>query len=343
MAPASASRLVRRYRHPADRAQSGDPFKPQPMVLPPHFVHPSPPAEQKSGLVDVPTDQAMGQACRMGRVTRRVPVTRFTHACDGSTTLNRAETLAVEEPLELRIDGISTVTTMRTPGHDVDLALGLLLAEGMISHPDQIATAVHCNDVGPDGRPTFNVLDLARRDPSTALDLQHRRTFGITSACGVCGSATIDAIRSRQVLPDLKLDTTIVPLDLMVALPERMRRAQSVFDKTGGLHAAALFRPDGSLVVLREDVGRHNACDKAIGFAARELGWPLPPLLLTLSGRASFELVQKAWVAGIPIVAAVSAASSLAVEVAEAAGLTLAGFLRGPSLVCYTAPHRLQT
>lgn len=273
----------------------------------------------------------------MGRVITRVPALRFTL---GAGHVTRPDTLAVEEPLELRVDGEPLVTTMRTPGDDVDLAFGWLLAEGLISAPSEIRTAVHCNDVGPDGSPTFNVLDLSRQPGSPPLDLTGRRTFGISSACGVCGSAVIEEIRSRQRLPDLDGGLR-VPLETVLSLPDRLRSAQSVFEKTGGQHAAGLFTPDGDLIAVREDVGRHNAADKVIGHAARTLGWPLPPVLLMLSGRASFELVQKAWVAGIAVVGAVSAASSMAVQVAEDAGITLSGFVRSPSLVCYTHPERL--
>ncbi len=274
----------------------------------------------------------------MGRVTTRVPASRFTN---GTTAVARPETIVVEEPLEIRVDGESVVVTMRTPGDDVDLAFGLLLAEGVIESPDEVHTALHCQDLGEDGRPTFNVLDLSRRAGLPAVDLSGRRTFGMSSACGVCGSAVIEAIRTRQRLAEIADDPTSIPVDLLLELPERMRAAQAVFARTGGVHAAGLFTPDGELVAIREDVGRHNATDKVIGHVARTLGWPLPRLILVLSGRISFELVQKAWVAGIPIIGAVSAGSSMAVETAEAAGITLAGFVRPPKLVCYTRPDRL--
>ncbi len=276
----------------------------------------------------------------MGRVTTRVPARRYTA---GSAAIARPETIVVEEPLEVRVDAQSVVVTMRTPGDDVDLAFGLLLAEGVINDPQEIRNALHCQDTGPDGRPTFNVLELSRQPGLPPVDLSGRRTFGMSSACGVCGAAVIDAIRTRQRLPEVAGDPTRIPVEMLIELPDRMRPAQAVFARTGGLHAAALFTPAGDLVCVREDVGRHNAADKAIGHAARTLGWPLPPLVLMLSGRASFELVQKAWVAGLPIAAAVSAASSMAVEVAETAGITLAGFVRPPKVVCYTRPDRLMS
>lgn len=248
----------------------------------------------------------------------------------------------MEEPLEIRVDGDSVVSTMRTPGHDVDLALGLLLAEGLIASADEVATAVHCNDTGPDGGPTFNVLDLTRRPGLPPLDLTGRRTFGMTSACGVCGSTTIDTLRATRNLADLTPAAAQIDAAVLITLPDQLRTQQAVFARTGGLHAAGLFDTSGTPIVVREDVGRHNACDKVIGWAARERGLPLHDTVLVLSGRTSFELTQKAWAAGIPIVAAVSAPSSLAVEVATTAGLTLVGFLRSPSFVCYAGQGRIR-
>jgi len=261
---------------------------------------------------------------------------------DGDThrMTSRPDTLAVEEPLEIRVNGESVVATMRTPGDDLDLAFGLLLAEGLVQSPDDIATGVHCADTGPDGRPTFNVLELTL-SPGTALkDVAGRRTFGMTSACGVCGSSSIDAVRDRAAA-ELSGDRTTVRADVLVRLPDALRKGQSAFQRTGGLHAAGLFTVDGELVALREDVGRHNAADKVLGHAAREIGWPLTGHVLMLSGRASFELAQKAWMAGVPVLAAVSAPSSLAVELAEQAGMTLVGFLRPPSLNIYTCEQRV--
>lgn len=274
----------------------------------------------------------------MGRVSRRTPVTRWDTAARQST--RRPDAVAVEEPLEIRVDGSPVTVTMRTPGHDVDLALGFLLGEGLIADVDDVRTAVHCNDVGTDGRPTFNVLEVTLREGVPAPDLTGRRNFGMTSACGVCGSASIDAVRARTGA-DLSPDRTQVEAEVLVDLPRRLREAQPVFDRTGGLHAAGLFTAQGTLLAVREDVGRHNATDKLLGTAARERGWPLTGTVLVLSGRTSFELVQKAWAAGVPLVAAVSAPSSLAVELAQEAGLTLVGFVRPPHLNCYSHPERI--
>ncbi len=274
----------------------------------------------------------------MGRVSRRTPVTRWDTAAGRST--HRPDAVAVEEPLEIRVGGSPVTVTMRTPGHDVDLALGFLLGERLIADVDDVRIAVHCNDVGADGRPTFNVLEVTLRDGVPAPDLTGRRNFGMTSACGVCGSASIDAVRARTGA-DLFPDRTQVEAEVLVDLPRRLRQAQPVFERTGGLHAAGLFTAQGTLLAVREDVGRHNAADKLLGAAARERRWPLTGTVLVLSGRTSFELVQKAWAAGVPVVAAVSAPSSLAVELAQEAGLTLVGFVRPPHLNCYSHPERI--
>ncbi len=267
-----------------------------------------------------------------------MPVTRFD--LDRGTAARRPDALAVEEPLELRVGGTPLVTTMRTPGHDVDLALGWLLAEGLLAGADDVAAAVHCTDTDETGSPTFNVLELTLRPGVPAPDLTGRRTFGVTSSCGVCGSATVDAVRAR-VGRDLTGDATRVDLAVLAGLPDRLREEQAVFDRTGGLHAAGLFTAAGEPLVVREDVGRHNATDKVLGWAARERVGPLTGTVLVLSGRISFELVQKAWAAGVPVIAAVSAPSSLAVQTAHDAGITLAGFVRPPTLNVYTHPQRV--
>jgi FdhD protein len=267
-----------------------------------------------------------------------VPVTRFD--LDRGTATRRPDALAVEEPLELRVGGTSLVTTMRTPGHDVDLALGWLLGEGLLAGADDVAAAVHCTDTDETGSPTFNVLDLTLRPGVPVPDVAGRRTFGVTSSCGVCGSATVDAVRAR-VGHDLSADATRVDVAVLASLPDRLREEQAVFARTGGLHAAGLFTAAGEALVVREDVGRHNATDKVLGWAARERGRPLTGTVLVLSGRVSFELVQKAWAAGVPVIAAVSAPSSLAVRTAHDAGITLAGFVRPPTLNVYTHPERV--
>ncbi|HEX5532870.1 MAG TPA: formate dehydrogenase accessory sulfurtransferase FdhD [Actinomycetales bacterium] len=273
-------------------------------------------------------------------MTVRRPMRRVVLDADTHRSLSRPDTLAVEEPLEIRVGGEPVVVTMRTPGDDLDLAFGFLLAEGLLQDPNHVSTGMHCTDTGPDGRPTFNVLELTLTPDATLKDVAGRRTFGMTSACGVCGSATIDAVEDRAA-SDLSDDRTTVRADVLLGLPDVLRDGQSVFDRTGGLHAAGLFTAGGELVALREDVGRHNAVDKVLGHAAREIGWPLTGHVLMVSGRASFELAQKAWMAGVPVLAAVSAPSSLAVDLAERAGMTLVGFLRPPSMNVYTGDHRV--
>lgn len=276
----------------------------------------------------------------MGRLTQRVPTTRWD--LSSGHTVSRPDTVAVEEPLEVRVGDRTVMTTMRTPGDDLDLAVGWLLAEGVLTGPDDIAHGMHCTDLGPDGRPTFNVLELTLR-PGAVLRLpQDQPARTMTSACGVCGSAAIDDVVSRGG-PDLSSDPVTVTPQVLASLPERLREAQAVFAKTGGLHAAGLFTAAGELITAREDVGRHNAADKVLGWAARHRCHPLTGTVLQLSGRASFELVQKAWMAGVPVVASVSAPSSLAVEVAERAGITLVGFVRDPRFTVYTRPDRVRS
>ena len=274
----------------------------------------------------------------MGRVSVRVPTDRLDTAAGRRT--RRPDTVAVEEPLEIRVGGRAVVVTMRTPGDDVDLALGFLLTEGLLTGAGQVRAAVHCSDLGEDGRPTFNALDVTRQPGVPAPDLEGRRTFGMTSACGVCGSASIDAVQRRSAF-DVAADPVSVHAEVLAGLPDRLREQQRTFERTGGLHAAGLFTADGEPLVVREDVGRHNAVDKVLGAAARDGRWPLAGHLLVVSGRASFELAQKAWTAGIPVLAAVSAPSSLAVELAERAGMTLAGFLREPTMNLYSRPERV--
>ena len=271
----------------------------------------------------------------MGRITARTRVTRITV---GGRTSRREDLLAVEEPLEIRVGGVPLAVTMRTPGHDVDLAVGFLVSEAVIVRGEQVAAAIHC--AGPDGENTYNVLDLALAPGVPAPDASIQRNFFTTSSCGVCGKASIDAVRTRSAYP-IEDDVRVDPA-LLVTFPDRLRAGQEIFEKTGGLHAAALFDGrTGELLVLREDVGRHNAVDKVIGWAARETLLPLRGVVLQVSGRASFELTQKASMAGIPVLAAVSAPSSLAVEHARDARLTLVGFLRGDSMVVYAGAERI--
>jgi FdhD protein len=252
---------------------------------------------------------------------------------EGGSAVSRPDTLAVEEPLELRVDGVALTVTMRTPGDDMDLAAGFLVAEGAVKTAADIVTMRYCGGKGDDGLQTYNLIELDLAVPPPAP-----RAFATTSACGVCGSDSIEAVRQSSPYSPVG-----GPLDLavLVALPDRLRAAQQDYRKTGGLHAAGLFSRAGELLCLREDVGRHNAVDKVIGWALREGRLPLSETVLLVSGRASFELVQKAWMAGIPFLAAISAPSSLAVELAEEAGMTLIGFLRGDTMNVYCGADRL--
>ncbi|GAA3362221.1 MULTISPECIES: formate dehydrogenase accessory sulfurtransferase FdhD [Saccharopolyspora] len=272
----------------------------------------------------------------MGRVTVRRPVLRVTES--GSRT--RPDTLAAEEPLEIRVNGRALSVTMRTPGHDVELAHGFLLTERVIADKDDLHSARYCDSPGPDGRNTYNVLDILLAPGVTPPDTSVERNFYTTSSCGVCGKAALDSVRlSTRHSPEH--DPLEITPETLAALPDRLRAAQKVFDSTGGLHGAALFDGDGNLLVCREDVGRHNAVDKVLGWAVLERRVPLRGCVLMVSGRASFELVQKAAMAGVPLLSAVSAPSSLAVELAAEQGMTLVGFLRGSSMNVYTGTHRI--
>lgn len=273
----------------------------------------------------------------MGRVTSRRKASHIT--VDGAVT--RPETLAVEEPLEIRLNGTALTVTMRTPGSDVELAQGFLLTEGVIGHRDDIARVEYCRGAGEDGVNTYNVLDVTLAPGVPMPDVDVTRNFYTTSSCGVCGKGSIDAVRtvSRHAPGD---DPTVVAAEKLTAMPGRLRKAQKVFASTGGLHGAALFDTDGATLVVREDIGRHNAVDKVIGWALENRRIPLSGTVLLVSGRASFELTQKAVMAGIPILAAVSAPSSLAVDLASQAGLTLVAFLRGQSMNAYTRPDRVK-
>ncbi|GAB2690826.1 formate dehydrogenase accessory sulfurtransferase FdhD [Nocardia thraciensis] len=268
----------------------------------------------------------------MSRVTARRKTIRLTPAGQ----VRRPDTLAVEEPLELRVDGQSLTITMRTPGDDIDLAHGFLLSENIIGAREDIVSARYCAGADENGHNTYNVLDIQLRTPTPIL----ARNFLTTSACGLCGKTALDEVRTRTRFP-LPADGPVVDTDVLSVLPDELRSRQTVFDATGGLHAAGLFTADGTALAVREDVGRHNAVDKVIGWALREDRVPAHDLVLVVSGRASFELVQKAVTAGIPVLGAVSAPSSLAVDLAAESGLTLAGFLRGDTMNVYSGAHRL--
>lgn len=274
----------------------------------------------------------------MGRVTAR----RRAHHVTGATAEARPETLVVEEPLEIRVDGTPITVTMRTPGADVELAQGFLLTEGLIRQREDLVSVRYCRGADEDGVNTYNVLDatLAPDVPRPEVDVT--RNFYTTSSCGVCGKASLEAVRlsSRHCPGD---DPSTVSAAALSAMPANLREAQKVFASTGGLHAAALFTADGTMLVVREDIGRHNAVDKVIGWALEHNRIPASGTVLLVSGRASFELTQKAVMASIPILAAVSAPSSLAVDLASQSGLTLVAFLRGDSMNVYTRPDRIIT
>jgi FdhD protein len=259
---------------------------------------------------------------------------------DNGTTTRRPDTLAVEEPLEVRVGNAALNVTMRTPGDDFDLALGWLVTEGMLEDPGQVAQMMHCLDEDETGSPTYNVVDVTLA-PGARLDTSRaERATYTSSACGVCGTTSIDAIRARSRYA-VSSDPVRLSPEVLVGLPEQLRARQEVFDRTGGLHAAGLFTASGEALVVREDIGRHNAVDKVVGWAARKGRLPLSGHVLAVSGRASFELVQKAVMAGIPALVAVSAPSSLAVELAQASGLTLAAFVRTPRMTLYAGAERV--
>jgi FdhD protein len=265
---------------------------------------------------------------------------------DGKATRER-DIVAVEEPLEIRLGYLlkskrveqSISITMRTPGEDFQLAAGFLCSEGIIQSPAQILQMSFC--VGPEkGKQEYNIVSVQLTDDVEFDPALLQRNFYTTSSCGVCGKASLEALQVRgcPVLPKVQAQ---FESEVIYQLPEKIRGAQSGFEKTGGLHAAALFDPTGNLIALHEDVGRHNAVDKLIGEQFLGSNLPLHKYLMMVSGRASFEIMQKALIAGIPIVAAVGAPSSLAVELAREFGMTLIGFLRGKSFNLYSEPERI--
>ncbi|MFI0259281.1 formate dehydrogenase accessory sulfurtransferase FdhD [Streptomyces sp. NPDC017056] len=274
----------------------------------------------------------------MGRVTERRRVIRIR---DGAVSA-RPDTLVGEEPLEIRLGGKPLAVTMRTPGDDFALAAGFLVSEGVLGGAEELANIVYCAGATEDGSNTYNVVDVQLAPGVPVPDITLERNVYTTSSCGLCGKASLDAVRTtaRWSLDAPAAAARITPATLS-ALPGRLRAAQRVFDRTGGLHAAALFDTDGELLDVREDVGRHNAVDKVVGRALQDGRLPLRDTILMVSGRASFELVQKAVMAGIPTLAAVSAPSSLAVDLAAETGLTLVGFLRGTSMNVYAGEERL--
>jgi FdhD protein len=273
----------------------------------------------------------------MGRVTERRRVLRIRDGAAG----HRADTLVAEEPLEIRLNGRPLAITMRTPGDDFALATGFLVSEGVVAAADEVTSVVYCAGATSEGVNTFNVVDVALAPGVPMPDLTLERNVYTSSSCGLCGKASLDAVRTATRLPIAEPGEPWLTPGLLAKLPDRLRAAQAVFDRTGGLHAAALFTAEGELLDVREDVGRHNAVDKLVGRALRNGLLPLADRILMVSGRASFELAQKAVMAGIPVLAAVSAPSSLAVDLAAESGLTLVGFLRGSSMNVYAGESRI--
>jgi FdhD protein len=255
----------------------------------------------------------------------------------GGEARRARDRLAVEEPLELRVAGRPVGVTMRTPGNDVELAIGYCISERLVARPDDVEAVRFC---APEGQAQeFNVLTVDLRPGVPVPDPSLDRLAVTSSSCGVCGKASIEAVTAG--CPTVAGDGLAVPSRVLAAIPERVREAQRVFEQTGGLHAAAVCDAEGGVLCVREDVGRHNAVDKVIGWAATKGRLPLTGRVLFVSGRCSFEVVQKAAVAGVPLIAAVSAPSSLAVELAEQTGMTLVGFLRGDTMNVYTHVHRV--
>ncbi|GAA0314207.1 formate dehydrogenase accessory sulfurtransferase FdhD [Streptomyces polychromogenes] len=273
----------------------------------------------------------------MGRVTERRRVIRVR----GGSAGVRPDTLVAEEPLEIRLNGKPLAITMRTPGDDFALAVGFLVSEGVIARASDVRAVTYCEGAAEDGSNTYNVVNVQLAAGVPVPDITLERNVYTTSSCGLCGKASLDAVRTATRFPGLAADPVRVPAGLLSVLPDRLRAAQKVFDRTGGLHAAGLFSAEGELLDLREDVGRHNAVDKIVGRALQAGRLPLAGAVLLVSGRASFELAQKAVMAGIPVLAAVSAPSSLAVDLALDSGLTLVGFLRGPDMNIYAGEERI--
>ena len=271
----------------------------------------------------------------MAEAFRGVDVSRVR---DGVCTVG-TDRAATEEPLEIRLHGRPFAVIMRTPGADRELAAGFLLSERVLAGPDDLGTLEYCTD--PSAEHPENIVDATIANGSAErlerLIADRRQVIG-NSSCGMCGRLTIESLRTDA--PAIAAAWTI-PAQTLIDIPDRLRAAQRVFDETGGLHAAGLFTRDGILEVMAEDVGRHNAVDKVIGRMLMQDRLPLSDHLLFVSGRTSFEIAQKAFLAGIPLVAAVSAPSSLAIELAHDSGLTLIGFLRGQDFNVYTHPERI--
>lgn len=283
----------------------------------------------------------------VSRRSERRAVVRY----DAGASISRIESIATEDPLTVTIDGEDVFTTMRTPGDDIELALGWLVSDGVVREAADVVSARECRSIFEAGAAAAHRStnpDSAALVERTAVEVELRTTLRprprhgwTSSACGICGTEAVDDVVQRAVPTADPAAATLAP-ELLVDLPNRLRQGQQVFERTGGLHAAGLFTLDGELLALREDVGRHNAVDKVVGWALSQLKLPLESHILQLSGRASFELVQKAAMAGIPVVVAVSAPSSLAVELADRAGITLVGFVRNDAMNVYTHSVRVK-
>ncbi|MBO1766356.1 formate dehydrogenase accessory sulfurtransferase FdhD [Allobranchiibius sp. GilTou38] len=281
----------------------------------------------------------------MGRITTRHKAVRFDLAGESRA---RIDTVAVEEPLEIRVGGEQLTVTMRTPGHDMELIHGFLLAEGVIRHRDDIVLARYCSDTE-----TLNVVDVTLRDATASVPVSAQRNLVMHGGCGLCGKTTIDAVLAARPTAADGTTEDAGPAwtpQILARCAAALRDGQAVFERTGGVHAAGLFDGSAHPLVVREDIGRHNAVDKAIGWSVMH-GEPavggsdradLSGLALIVTSRASFEIVQKAAMAGIRLMACVSAPSSLAIEAAQELGLTLIGFLREDRMTAFTHPHRLQ-
>lgn len=272
----------------------------------------------------------------MSRVTVPTAIRRYSQG----RFVSRPDVVAGEEPLEIRVDGRALTTTMRTPGNDIDLLHGFLHAEGLITAGEDVREARYCDGLDADGRQTYNVLEVDRVRPDGGqLAPVITRAFPTTSACGVCGSASIEALR-RQLRHPLDTGFQVEPT-VVQSLPDDLRERQQSFRRTGGVHACALVTADGRIELVREDIGRHNAMDKVIGAALRQGQVPIRGAFLLTSSRASYELVQKAAMAGVGLLVAVSAPSSLAVELARATGMSLVGFTSTRGFNLYSGPERI--
>lgn len=259
-----------------------------------------------------------------------------------NTWQQREEQLTVEEPLEVRVNGQSIAVIMRTPGHDQELARGFLFSEGVIRHVDDVESVEIAQD--DEGLPLENVVNVILRASAQTCSVQPQpaafeRHFAVSASCGLCGKNSIADLLITT--PPLEADALHISASTLYTLAEQLRTEQKVFHHTGGLHAAALFTTTGAMVLLREDIGRHNAVDKLIGYGLLHGTYPYRKLMLMVSGRTSFEILQKALLARIPCVAAISAPSSLAVELAEKSNITLIGFLRDQNMNVYTHPERI--